>query len=504
MQYLCVNQVMYKRFVILILLLKNCFPCFAQSPITLNDVIDDIVIESPEARKIRLEYINKHLDHENYKKSFLPTLSFSLSPIGFNRSIKLLQNATDGNYSYVEDYVNNGSTGVTISQNIAPTGGKLSLNTSLNMLTEFKENRNRFSANIIKLSYNQKLFGEYKNYRFKRVLEELNHKNTYRTFCEAMATLQTSAARQYVDIYLLESKRTLFEDNIKIADTLLHIGKIKYANGSLSEEELIQLEIQHADDCYKLQELKKDLLVKRADFAAFLGVKDLDFSFFSTDSVALQYILYDDFIERVSDYNPFFLSLEAKRYKAKQQLHTEIMSERFNADININYGMNQYANNIAEAYLHPTTQEGLTLSFSIPMFNWGINRNNRIIARNNYERSMIDAENEELEFYNKLKENIENYNTHLNLLSISEQALLLAERKYSLCIKRFYYGEASISELTDAYREVHTSRQTHNENLRIVWESYFSIREDSLYDYLKGEPLEDTFAAYYAKEIINR
>lgn len=495
---------MYKRFVILILLLKNCFSCFAQSPITFDDVIDDIVTRSPEAKKLRLEYINKHLEHENYKKGFLPTLSFSFSPIGFNRSIKLLQNATDGNYSYVEDYVNNGSTGVTISQNIAPTGGKLSLNTSLNMLTEFKESRNRFSANIIKLSYNQKLFGEYKSYKFRRILEELNHKNTYRTFCEAMATIQTSAARQYVDIYLLESKRAFLEDNIKIADTLQHIGKIKYANGSLSEEDLIQLEIQYADDCYKLQELKKDLQVKRTDFATFLGVKDLDFSFSLTDSATLRYILYDDFIERVKDYNPFFLALEGKRYKAKQQLHTELMSERFNADINVNYGMNQYANNITEAYLHPTTQEGLTFSFSIPMFNWGINRNNRIIARNNYERSMIDVENEELEFYNKLKEDIENYNTRLRLLSISKQAILLAERKYSLCIKRFCYGEASISELTDAYKEVHTSRHTHNENLRIVWESYFSIREDSLYDYLKDEPLEDTFAAYYAKEIINR
>lgn len=293
------SKVVYKKVFILVLLKGTCLVCFAQSPITLNDVIDDFVIKSPEAKKIRLEYINKHLDYQNYKKGFLPTLSLNFLPIGFNRSIKLLQNATDGNYSYVEDYVNNGSTGVTISQNIAPTGGKLSLNTSLNMLTEFKENRNRFSANIIKLSYNQKLFGEYKNYRFKRILEELNHKNTYRTFCEAMATLQTTAARQYVDIYLLESKRTLFEDNIKIADTLLHIGKIKYANGSLSEEELIQLEIQYADDCYKLQELKKDLLVKRADFAVFLGIKNLDLLFSLTDSVALRYILYDDFIERV-------------------------------------------------------------------------------------------------------------------------------------------------------------------------------------------------------------
>ena len=117
---------------------------------------------------------------------------------------------------------------------------------------------------------------------------------------------------------------------------------------------------------------------------------------------------------------------------------------------------------------------------------------------------MIDIENEELEFYNKLKEDIENYNTRLRLLSISKQALLLAERKYSLCIKRFCYGEASISELTDAYKEVHTSRQTHNENLRIIWESYFSIREDSLYDFLKEEPLEDSFTEYYAREIINR
>ena len=61
-------------------------------------------LSSPSAHKVELSYKNTILRFENYKKGFLPSLSFSLSPINFNRSQKLMQNSTNGNYSYVEDY----------------------------------------------------------------------------------------------------------------------------------------------------------------------------------------------------------------------------------------------------------------------------------------------------------------------------------------------------------------------------------------------------------------
>ncbi len=50
---------------------------------------------------------------------------------------------------------------------------------------------------------------------------------------------------------------------------------------------------------------------------------------------------------------PFFLSQEGKRLKAEQTLFTAKPNNRFNGNINLSYGLNQYADHFANAYRKP-------------------------------------------------------------------------------------------------------------------------------------------------------
>lgn len=107
-----------------ITLLITCVPILLHGQtyqISLEQVLNEWCLSSPSAHKVELSYKNTILRFENYKKGFLPSLSFSLSPINFNRSQKLMQNSTNGNYSYVEDYSNSSNTGVTIQQKVGIT-----------------------------------------------------------------------------------------------------------------------------------------------------------------------------------------------------------------------------------------------------------------------------------------------------------------------------------------------------------------------------------------------
>ena len=81
---------------------------------SLSYVIDTLSLTSNSAQIEKLKYKNELLRYENYKKSYLPSISFALSPIGFNRSLRLMQDPTTGNYTYVKDYSNSSSVGLTI------------------------------------------------------------------------------------------------------------------------------------------------------------------------------------------------------------------------------------------------------------------------------------------------------------------------------------------------------------------------------------------------------
>ena len=83
--------------------------------LSLSMVIYTLTLEAPSAQIQRLSFENELLQFENYKKGFLSSVSINMS---FNRSIVKLQQATDGQYNYVEDYSSNSSAGVSVSQKI--------------------------------------------------------------------------------------------------------------------------------------------------------------------------------------------------------------------------------------------------------------------------------------------------------------------------------------------------------------------------------------------------
>jgi hypothetical protein len=109
---------------------------------SLHEVIDNLSLHSSAAQIEKLNYQNEILQFENYKKSYLPALSLNFNPVNFNRSLRVLQQPSDGSYSYVEDYSNNSSAGVSIRQKIGITGGDLNIGSNINYLNEFSLKRN--------------------------------------------------------------------------------------------------------------------------------------------------------------------------------------------------------------------------------------------------------------------------------------------------------------------------------------------------------------------------
>lgn len=125
--------------------------------ITLDEVVNVLSLKSSAAQIERFNYQNELLQFENYKKSFLPSLSLNFNPINFNRSLRLLQQPADGSYSYVEDYSNNSSAGISIRQKVAFTGGEINIGSNINYLNEFTRKRNSFSTTAFSIGYSQQV-----------------------------------------------------------------------------------------------------------------------------------------------------------------------------------------------------------------------------------------------------------------------------------------------------------------------------------------------------------
>lgn len=63
--------------------------------VSLEFVLQHFVSEIPEMKRLYWELENRRLSYVNYRKGFLPAISFQWDSFPFNRSIQRLQNAFD-------------------------------------------------------------------------------------------------------------------------------------------------------------------------------------------------------------------------------------------------------------------------------------------------------------------------------------------------------------------------------------------------------------------------
>lgn len=207
-------------------------------------VVDTLSLTSNNAQIEKLKYKNELLRYENYKKSYLPSISFALSPIGFNRSLRLMQDPTTGSYTYVKDYSNSSSVGLTIHQKVPFTGGQLQVGSSLSYLNEFSYHRKSYNTSPYYISYSQNLWGGRKRYLLEKKIEESKNMIAINKFCSNIAQIQQNVLSQYMDVLAAKMRLDLSKQTVLNNDTLLDIARIKLDNGRITEYDYKQIELQ--------------------------------------------------------------------------------------------------------------------------------------------------------------------------------------------------------------------------------------------------------------------
>lgn len=464
--------------------------------ISLEQVVNEWCLSSLSAQKIKLSYENIILEFENYKKGFLPSVAFSVSPINFNRSQKLMQNAENGNYSYVEDYTNTSSTEIAIRQKIGIVGGELNISSRLNYLREFSYNRDRYGTNPLYINYSQPFMGGLYNYKKQRNIQYAQYNNSVKQYCSEIADMQTQAVNLFMSLFSSKLAMELSYKNLQISDTLLIAGKALLDNGYFTEYEYHQIELQQLNNKYAFESSTKSYQKALRELITFLNKPEwIDKNI---EVLTPQFNLPLKIDEKTAflyarQNSPFVLSQEEKRLKAEQTLFTAKLNNRFNGNFNISYGLNQYADRFTDAYRKPDYTQGIMIGVQIPIFQWGINRNKIRIAKNNYQNSMIEIEQAEASFDNDIKDIVEEYNHNINLWFVATKSYQLSQEQYVLLSHKFHSGKVSVYELTSAQQEQYNAMQRYYNAIQSVWNNYCMLRKITLYDFAGQTELKELF-----------
>jgi len=478
--------------------LLACGVCGAQVivPRTLNmqQVIALAQENSIASMSNRNTFASRYWSYRSYKAELLPSLNLSADLAQFNRSLVALQDYQTGAISYRPNYNLRNGARLYVSQNVPWTGGTVSLTTELSRLDQYAPARSTtYYAQPIYLSYSQNLWG-YNRFKWSRKTEPKNYELAKRQYIENMEQVNQTAVAYFWN-YVREKEEyehavKSFEDSKR----LFEAGQTRFAMGTITRDNLMQIESSMLMDSLSVNRIKVDLRTALNRLCSYIGYnEDTELNLIIDYNIPDITLDYDDVLERALENSSFSLNQEISYIQTESSIAQAKANRGLSATIRATLGMSGSADEFNQAFVQLQEQEQIGVSLSIPLVDWGLARGRvrmaeaqALTTRNSLEQAMIDKRQ-------NLLTQVMQFNNQRSQCEISARAAQLAEESYQLALQNFGSGSMTMTQLDQLKDKRDNALSTYVGNVQNFWSYYFQIRQTTLYDYATGTDISAEF-----------
>ena len=474
-----------------IFLLVTISASYAQHEMNLDQVILTARHQSVEALEARQAFISTYWAYRSYKASRLPSFYLYGDIMNFDRSLTLLQNPEDGTLNYVSSNNLQNGVGLQINQNITFTGGTLSVASDLSRIDQFGQNKSlTWYSRPITVSYYQPLF-TYNQFKWDKKIEPKQYEKGKRDYLEAMEEITINVVYAYHNLLLAKMNNEISLSNFRNSGNMLRIAKERYQLGDVTKAEYLQLELRMLNDSIAINETEVAVRQAQMELNSLLGY-DESFEInpkIEEDLPDIQ-MNYDLVMEKFLTNSSFTLDNEISLLNAQSNVAQAKASRGFSFALNARFGMSQTGPDFPAAYKNLLDQEVVGISFSIPIFDWGLGKGKVQKAKAAQEVVRAQVQQSENDFRRRLFTAVGQFNNQRQQCLVSQRAMQIASERYELTMHRFKEGNASVTDLNMAQTENDSALRQYINDVSNFWMFYYTLRQCTLYDFIKGADLE--------------
>ena len=487
----------FRSFLLCSFLLFSFSPLHAQTTLSLEECIRLAKEQSPEAKHAKNNYLDAWYKYKLYKKSYLPTLSLSGSLPTFNRSISKIT-LPDGTERFISQSLGNYSGSLSLTQPIPFMGGQFFVSTGLQRLDIYQDSTTTsYLTNLINIGIRQP-FVFYNPYKWQRKIEPLYYKEAKQVYIEALE----NAALQTIELYFLlletQTNLELYLQNKANTDTLFYITKERYSLGKITEDEVLQIEVNLLNLTFQIEELQNTLQDQQAALADFLNIPAEEFILQIPHHVTrhasrVTNIDKEQAYEQAVSNGSQEIAQQRRILEAQQEIARVRSENGFSVNLYASFGLSQSTPLLREAYKSPLNQEQVTLSFNIPILNWGVNKYKRKKAELKLLDLSLTVEQEKQAFKRQINNTVNQYNIQSTQLQVVQKTSELSQKRYEMSKDRYLGGKIGFLDYSVAQNEKDRSQIDYIQTLQKIWTKYYEIRKLTLFDFIEGKHVEVDF-----------
>ena len=246
----------------------------AQQPamdLTLEQAIEIAQENSPEAQAARHTYRSAYWNYRYYKANYLPSVTLTSNPTFNERINKITQ--PDGTTLFIKQNQLSTDLSMTIKQNIPLTGGNFFVESSLTRMDEFENDVTAYNSQPLIIGYQQTLLG-YNSLKWDKRIEPVRYREARKNYNEALELVASQTSNLFFNLATAQANLDIASSNYASADTLYRYAQGRYNIGTITENEMLQLEINKLSGETDMMNARIEVEDQMQTLRSFLGIQD--------------------------------------------------------------------------------------------------------------------------------------------------------------------------------------------------------------------------------------
>lgn len=462
--------------------------------LNITDLMRTAADQSPSALVAKYNFLASYWQFCTYKAQILPSIELNASAGQYNRSLVSLQNYETGSINYVQNNNLQNAVSLSVDQNIALTGGTISLITSLSRLDQFSPDKMvTYYSKPINIYYTQPIKA-FNSFKWNKIIEPKQFENAKREYLESIEAINIEAITLFFNALAAQLNLDMAAKNLQFAGTAVSIAQERYLLGSVNKNDLLQLRLRMNNNKLSLNDCKINLEVAIMKLRSFLGYNDnVNIELIAPEEIPVIQLDFNDVFEKALLNSSQNLTNELNLLNAKQSVAKAKSGMGLQATFFAQFGLTQKDNSASGAYRNPMDQEIFGLSLSLPILDWGLGKGKVKLAKSNEDVIKTQVEQAQSEFRQNILISVLQFNNQKSQCDVSQEADSIARISYIISIDRFKNGTIGVMELNNAQSEKDESAKRHLSDLSNYWTYYYTIRKLTLFDFLNKSNITADF-----------
>ncbi len=461
--------------------------------LTFEEVIKISEEQSPQALMAKHRYRASYWQFRSYQAQFRPTLILTGTVPAYSSGYNKVYNSNNNEFQYVPKNIitNNGT--LSLAQAIGFSGTTISLQSSLLHQYDYEQNAGQFLTSPVSININQPI-RQYNTLRWQTKIEPLKYQTAKKTFLSNIEAVHSSAVMSFFSLALAQINKQIAVMNLSNADTLYRIAKGRYQLGTISEDELLQMQLSYLNAETASKQADMNLRDREIRLRSFLGYNEnVRIELIIPNEVPDLQVNTSEVLDLAMKNNPDILTQQLNVLTAQSNVAQARAAKGFNASLQVSMGLTSSGADLGSSLNNPIRSQSANIGFTMPILDWGRGKGNYRMAQSSLELTNVQVQQALTDFQQNLMLDVEQFNLQKEQVAIAAKSDTVARRMYEVTKQRFMIGKIAILDLNNADTKKDQNKRAYVQSLQDYWTFFYNIRTLSLYDFITRKNLETDY-----------